>query len=125
MSERDFQLQVLEALGELKAELVETKSGLHAVVDRLDKVNGSISRHQADIGKMQIELAERRLSCPLVSAVMARVDVVEDFIVAATATEKANDHWLNRLWPAFYAAAGVAVYVAALHASDLMKVMSR
>lgn len=41
------------------------------------------------------------------------------------ATAKANSHWLNRLWPMFYAAAGVTVYVAAMHANDLMKAMSR
>ena len=40
------------------------------------------------------------------------------------ATTKANGNWLNRLWPMIYAAAGVAIYVAALHAANIIKAMS-
>jgi hypothetical protein len=124
MSERDFQLQVLEALGELKAELLETKAEVRNVVQRQDKANGSVARHQADIGRLQIELAERRLSCPLVDSVKGRVDIVEDFVTADKAVKNRDKGWLDRLWPMIYAAAGVTVYVAALHASDILKAMS-
>ena len=34
---------------------------------------------------------------------------------------EANGNWLNCLWPLFCAAGGVAVYVAALHAGDILK----
>ena len=57
------------------------------------------------------------------SAVAARLDTVEDWVTGIQAVNVSNEHWLNRLWPVIYAAAGIAVYVAALHASDLLKVM--
>ena len=34
------------------------------------------------------------------------LDPVEDFITDLKATAQANGQWLNRMWPAFYAAAG-------------------
>ena len=50
-----------------------------------------------------------------------RMDAVEDRMTDLKATTKANGNWLNWLWPMIYAAAGVAIYVAALHANDLLK----
>ena len=37
----------------------------------------------------------------------AKMDTVEDWMTAMKATADANGYWLNRLWPAFYGAAGL------------------
>jgi hypothetical protein len=54
-----------------------------------------------------------------------RMDTVEDWVTSVKATATANAHWLNRPWPAFYGMAGVAIYVAALHASDILKALAK
>src|ERR1035437_3258288 len=115
----------------------ETTSELRGVVARLDKQNSSIQHLQEDSIKHSVELAERRLACPLLVPMQheltdhvtgcpmkAKMDTVEDWMTAMKATADANGYWPNRLWPAFYGAAGVAVYVAALHAADIIKALS-
>ena len=53
-----------------------------------------------------------------------RMGTVEDFVTDTKAAAKAYAHWLNRLWPAFYAGAGVAIYVAAQNVNDILKALS-
>lgn len=43
MAEHDFQLRVLEALSELKAEQAETRAEVTNIVERLDRLNGSVA----------------------------------------------------------------------------------
>ena len=38
------------------------------------------------------------------------------------AKEKANDHWLVRLWPLIYATGGAAFYLMLMHASEMLRV---
>jgi hypothetical protein len=137
MSEHDFQAKVMDALRDLQVTQAETTNEVKNLVERMDKQNHSVVHLQEDSIKHSIELAERRLSCPLLVPVAAqladhitncpmksRMDVVEDWITTAKATASANSHWLNRLWPVFYAAAGVAVYMLAMHADQLLKALS-
>ena len=58
------------------------------------------------------------------SAVAARLDTVEDWVTGIQAVTVSNEHWLNRLWPVIYAAAGIAATLLAVHANDLLKAMS-
>ena len=59
MTENDFHDQVLAALSDLKVDLAETNGELKAVVARMDKHGAAIAQHQTDIGKLQVEIAER------------------------------------------------------------------
>ena len=68
---------------------------------------------------MRDDLTAHILACPM----RARLDAVEDFVTAYKAKTGEDKTWMDRLWPAIYAAAGVTVYVAALHASDLLNAM--
>jgi hypothetical protein len=54
---------------------------------------------------MQHELTAHVTGCPM----KAKTDTVEDWMTAMKATADTNGYWLNRLWPAFYGAAGVAI----------------
>lgn len=138
MSENDFQTKVLDAISDMRTDLATTTAELKGCVQRLDQQAETVTQHQAAIGKLQIEIAERRLACPLVADVKddlvshimqcpmkARLDIVEEFISVTRAMAVSNKHWLDRMWPFIYAVSGVAVYVAAMHANDLLKVMSR
>jgi hypothetical protein len=53
--DRAFQLQVVEDLAELKT---ETKN----IVSRLDRLNGSVARHEADLGEMKLQAAADKAS---------------------------------------------------------------
>ncbi len=53
MSDRDFQMEVLDRLAELKAEQAETRTEVKNIVARLDTLNGKVLKHE-------VELAERR-----------------------------------------------------------------
>ena len=118
-------LAVGRSLRDLQVKQAETTAELKGVVARLDKVNGNIAHLQEESNKHSIELAERRLACPLLVPVAARLDIVEDFIVTTRAMTISNKHWLDRMWPFIYAASGIAVYMLAMHADQLLKAMSR
>lgn len=53
MSDHDFHQLVLDRLADLKAEQAATTEAVRNIVARLDKLNGSVARHEQ-------ELAERR-----------------------------------------------------------------
>jgi hypothetical protein len=59
MSESDFQTTVLAQLADLRAEQAETKIEVKAVVARLDKVNGNISRHEKELREHDLHIAAR------------------------------------------------------------------
>jgi hypothetical protein len=108
VSENDFHDQVLAALSDLKVSQAETTVELKGVVARLDRVNGSVGRHEDKLGMLQLELANRAamvksdlkgdltvhiLNCPW----RPRVEALEAFVIAHQAKDKANDHWLVKL----------------------------
>jgi hypothetical protein len=134
VSENDFHHQVLSALSDLKVDLAETNAELRAVAARMDAHADTIAEHQQAIGKLQIEIAERRLNCPLAAGVKddlathkldcplrARMDAVEDFVVATRAMAVSNGRWISKLMPVVYAAAGIGVYLVLVHSTELLK----
>lgn len=42
---------------------------------------------------------------------------MESYITSQVAKEKADDHWMSRLWPVIWAAAEVGGYLALIHAA--------
>ncbi len=120
MSDRDFQNTVLSALAG-QVEQVELKTEMRNVVARLDKLNGKVADHEARLGQMQIELAERRNQCPLVDAIELRIRPVEDFITAEQASKKTNRHWMEKVWPVIWVGAGVFGFLILEHAQGLLQ----
>jgi hypothetical protein len=59
MSERDFQHEVLTKLGDLHAAQGETAANLGAVVQRLDRLNGSVARHEGSINDLKLDQAHK------------------------------------------------------------------
>ena len=138
MSEHDFQREILDALRDMKVELATTNAELKGVVARMDTQAETIAQHQVDIGKLQIEIAERRLACPLVADVKddlnihilqcplkARMDAVEDYVTAQKAKASEDARWISKLMPVVYAAGGIAVYLAAVHSAEMLKFLQR
>ena len=66
MSENDYHDQVLGAPRDLQVSQAATTSELKGAAARLDS---TVAHHQEDTGRLQIELAESRLACPLVDHV--------------------------------------------------------
>ena len=122
MSERDFQAEVLNALGELKAEQAGTRAEVAAVKDHLARLNGRVVEQEKRTGEIQIELAERRNKCPIADALEDRIRPVEDFIVAERAAEKTSATWLKWLWPIIWAAIGAFALLVLLHANNFLKI---
>jgi septal ring factor EnvC (AmiA/AmiB activator) len=121
MIERDFQAEVLTALGELKAEQTGTRVELAAVKDHLARLNGRVADHERRLGELQIELAERRNQCPLVDVLDARTRTVEDFVTAEKASSKTSSAWMKWMWPVIWVAAGAFGLLILLHSADLLK----
>jgi hypothetical protein len=145
MTETDFHDKVLTALGNIKAEqatalgdlkteLAVNTSEVRNVVERLDVTNGRIAAQERKTGDLQIELAERRLNCPLAAHVQealithisgcplkARLDTVEDFVTSAKEKEKANKSWMDRAWPVIYAFGGILFYLVLVNAGKILE----
>ncbi len=109
LSQNDFQLEVIEALTELRTDM-------RSVKEHLAKLNGKVAAHER-------ELAERRNGCALVDKLELRVRPVEEFVIAQRATEQISRHWLDRAWPFSYAGSGVVVFIILQHASELIKLI--
>lgn len=122
MSDRDFQTEVLNSLGELKAEQAGTRAEVTAVKDHLARLNGRVADHERRLGEMQIELAERRHQCPIADGLEKRIRPVEDFVTGERAAEKTNSSWMKWMWPFIWAAAGAFVLLILLHAASLLKI---
>lgn len=99
MPEEDTVNRILEGLGNLRAEIaantVETKN----VVARLDKQNGTVTRHEEKLGEILIRLAEREKSCPLLVP-------MQDYVAKQQGRDSASSVWVNRLLPLVYTVAG-------------------
>src|ERR1035437_7285594 len=100
-----------------------TTAELKGCVQRLDQQAETVTQHQTDIGKLQIEIAERRLACPLIKTVeddlvthilacpmKARMDAVENYVITTRATAISNSHWIAKAMPIVYTAAGIGFY---------------
>lgn len=96
----DFEREVLEHLAELRAGQAETKAEVKAIVARLDRLNGSVARHQEAIAALQLDKARRE------------------------GEEASSNTWLDRLWPFIYAAARIAGFLVLTHAEDVLKLFS-
>ena len=56
---------------------------------RLDKLDGTVARHEKEFGEMKIHLAERDQRCPRVDAPEERLRKVEGFVTAEKASQAA------------------------------------
>ena len=54
--------------------------------------------------------------CPL----KTRMDTVEDHVAGQAVAAKRDKGWLDRMWPLIYVLAGVAFYLALIHAGELL-----
>lgn len=93
MSERDFQLEVIESLTELKTDM-------RSVKEHLAKLNGKVAAHEK-------ELCERRSQWPAVDDIEERLRPVEEFIAGERASQKTSSAWLDKVWPFVWAGLGV------------------
>ena len=59
MEQDEFQRYVMDSLRDLNTGQAATTAELKGVVTRLDKVNGSVGRHEDKLGLLQLELSER------------------------------------------------------------------
>lgn len=60
MSDQDFFVEVLDRLSELNACQAETRAEVRAIVQRLDKLNGTVAQHQREIGQIRLAQAEEK-----------------------------------------------------------------
>ncbi len=97
MSERDFHDAVLTALGELKAEQAATRTEVKNIVARLDKLNGTVARHEEAIGKLQLEQARRE------------------------GGDASSKSWSDRLRPVAWAGCGAFVLLVLLHSREVVR----
>ena len=121
MSEYDFQREMLDQLRDLAVGQASIGTDVAAMKEHLSKLNGKVAAHELQVGKMQVELAERRHQCPLADALEDRIRPVEDFITAEKASEKTSSTWMKWLWPLIWAGAGAFALLVLLHASDILK----
>jgi len=109
------------------------------VVTRLDKVNGSIARHELKIADLGTDLAKSvadsllaaSKAAGLATAVVtahvtdcplhARMNSVENYVTGKLATTASNSHWMNRLWPMIYAACGILFYLLLMNATQILE----
>jgi|GEM_PF-2066192 len=128
-----------EALGELKTNVAVVVNETRNVVTRLDKVNGSIARHELKIADLGTDLAKSvadsllaaSKAAGLATAVVtahvtdcplhARMNSVENYVTGKLATTASNSHWMNRLWPMIYAMCGILFYLLLMNATQILE----
>jgi len=118
LREHEFQVEVIRGLTELKAEM-------RAITERLDRLNGSVARHEKRLGEAEINLTSHAGTCPL----HARVGAIECDMASERsenrATEKATTVWHRRLAPVVYLALAFFAGLVLSHAGEMMKLLAK
>lgn len=105
--------RILEGIGELRTDLVANTVETKNIVARLDKQNGTVTRHEEMLGKILVRLAEREKSCTLLVPLQAYVAKEEGKALA-------NSTWFNRLQPVIYALIGIIGTLILIHSRQLL-----
>jgi hypothetical protein len=95
----DFQSQVLEKLSALTVHQAELTSEVRNIVQRLDRLNGSVARHEEALNTLKLTEANR------------------------TGREQASGTWLKNLAPAGWSIIGAIIVLFLQHASTLLPFM--
>jgi len=103
---------ILERLGELRVVVAENTIETRNLVARLDKQNGTVTRHEKTLGEILVRLAERESSCPLLAP-------VQEYVSRQQGRDSANNTWFTRLLPLVYALAGAFGTILLFHARNL------
>ena len=109
----EFQLRVVESLTRLET-LAE------ATADHMKRLNGSVARHEQNIGSLRQDLTEHPVQCPM------RADV--DQLKASALTEhtqaETNAVWWTRLSPIIWLAIGGIAVLFLLNAKSLLEALT-
>src|SRR5581483_1517178 len=100
-----------------------TRTEVRNIVARLDRLNGTVARHEKELREQEVHLASRQSDCPLVDAVKVRIRPLEDFVTSERAAEKTSKTWMDRMWPLIWAAAGMFGFLVLEHAPQLAKAL--
>jgi hypothetical protein len=55
----------------------------------------------------------------------ARMDAVESYVTTTRAMAVYNRHWIDRVMPLIYAAAGISFYLVIVHGPEMLKFLQR
>jgi hypothetical protein len=67
------------------------------------------------------DLVAHILQCPM----KARMDAVESYVTTTRAMAVYNRHWIDRVMPLIYAAAGISFYLVIVHGPEMLKFLQR
>ena len=117
MPDQSFEKEVLSHLIELKTVQAETTVEVKNIVARLDKLNGTVARHEEKIGAQTVDLLQHVNACPM----RDRLSEVESFISAQKATTDNDKDWKSKLHPALWMAISAVIVLVMLHSADMLK----
>lgn len=80
----DYSEKILEALGDIKAEVGEAKGRLSAIEEHLRKLNGSVARHSEQLNLQGVQLINHAATCPMKDQLRA----IQDRMTAEDAANK-------------------------------------
>ena len=110
ITEQDFHLRVVASLARLEIMAKSTD-------DRLQRLNGTVGRHEERLLAIQTRCAQQQLQCPV------RADV--EILKAATLTEKVTSQvtsaWWQHISPLLWLAIGGVIVLFLIHADELLR----
>jgi hypothetical protein len=92
----------------LLVQLVELTTEFRATTDHLTRLNGSVARHEAEVGALKLRAAARDAACPLIEVLRVEVQGIQaailkdlqsarDMVVEHKAEVETEERWEKRL----------------------------
>lgn len=121
---------VREAVDEIKRNLstLTTTAALQnleirGLAERLDKLNGSVAKHESRLVEQELELTRHVLGCAMKSDVAALDTLIKTHLNTTAVRSAVHRTWVDRIFPLLYVVGGAIGALLLLHGREVLGVM--
>jgi hypothetical protein len=110
ITEQDFHLRVVASLARLEIMAKSTD-------DHLQRLNGTVDRHEERLQALREDVGRHQLQCP----VRADVELLKTATLTEKVTSQVTSAWWQRISPLLWLAVGGVIVLFLIHADELLQ----
>ena len=114
ITEQDFHLRVVASLARLEIMAKSTD-------DRLQRLNGTVGRHEERLQALREDVGRHQLQCP----VRADVELLKTATLTEKVTSQVTSAWWQRVSPLLWLAIGGVIVLFLIHADELLRHLAK
>ena len=114
ITEQDFHLRVVASLARLEIMAKSTD-------DHLQRLNGTVDRHEERLQALREDVGRHQLQCP----VRADVELLKTATLTEKVTSQVTSAWWQRISPLIWLAIGGVIVLFLIHADELLRHLAK